>query len=251
MANFYASIGYDGQNFQGFQSQPHGNTVQDHLRTALIGLFGAHGGLVGVSRTDAGVHAYDQRVQFRLDSKIPTEKIPHILNRRLSGVRLHWLREMEEEFDIRSVVHQKHYTYEIRCGCWQPFYEKLCWQLDQWPQSISVLCEILDEYQGRHDFLLFSRNDPRRNLVTTVRVVDSIDVIQVEPDYLRINIRADGFLWYMVRYMVAYAVAVWQDLLSVEGLRKMLRGELQDRRYRPSIKPAPAGGLYLRRCELL
>lgn len=251
MKNYYASVGYDGQRFQGFQSQPHGNTVQDHLRAVFFEVFGAHGGLVGVSRTDSGVHALDQRIQFRLNTKIPTEKIPQIINRKLEGVRVHWVKEMSNDFDIRNSKHKKLYNYELRTGRIQPVNQNYCWYLTEWPKAVQKFNEILQNYVGEHDFILFSRNDPRRNLISTCRAVDTIEVRQMTAEHIVISIGADGFLWHMVRYMVSYAVAVWRGLITEEELRGMLSGKIRDRRLRPNNKPAPAGGLYLYSCELL
>lgn len=251
MRNLYASIGYNGSGFRGFQSQPHGNTIQDHCRQVCVEFFGDNCGLIGISRTDAGVHALDQRIQFKVNSRIPTDKIARVMNSRLDGVRLHWVREMPDEFDIRNVSHKKTYDYELRIGSQQPVYEYHSWQLEQRPGSLEMLKEILGEFVGEHDFILFSRKDPRRKLRSTVRTVDSIEVNQLEPGCLRITIKANGFLWYMVRYLLAYTVATWQGLLSVNDLRLMLSGESRDRRSRISVKPAPASGLYLRSCEII
>ena len=82
MRNLYASIGYNGNGFRGFQSQPHGNTIQDHCREVCTEFFGNNCGLIGISRTDAGVHALDRRIQFKVDSKIPTNKIARVMNSR-------------------------------------------------------------------------------------------------------------------------------------------------------------------------
>ena len=251
MRNLYASIGYNGYGFQGFQSQPHGNTVQDHCRQVCVELFSNNCGLVGISRTDAGVHALDQRIQFRVDSKIPTNKIARVMNSRLNGVRVHWVREMPCDFEIRNVNHKKTYDYELRIGESQPIYDHFSWQLEQRPQSLNILDQILKEFVGEHDFILFSRKDPRRKLLSTIRIVDSIEVKEVETGYIRVTIRANGFLWYMVRYVLAYSVATWQGLFSVSDLRAMLSGACKDRRNRRSVKPAPASGLYLKLCEII
>lgn len=251
MRNLYASIAYNGCLFRGFQSQPHGNTVQDHCRQICTELFGTNCGLAGVSRTDAGVHAFDQRIQFRVNSKIPTEKVAQVMSNRLDGIRVHWVREMPNDFEIRSAKHKKTYDYELRMGPKQPFFDPFSWQLQEQPGSIDIFEKILAEFVGEHDFILFSRKDQKRKLANTIRTVDSIKVNQLEPGYLRIRLIANGFLWYMVRYILAYSVATWQGVLSVSELRKMLSGNNRDRRNRVSVRPAPAGGLYLRSCEMI
>ena len=54
------TIAYDGGAFSGWQSQPNGNAVQDHLVTALQQILGAAPKIHGAGRTDAGVHAMAQ-----------------------------------------------------------------------------------------------------------------------------------------------------------------------------------------------
>ena len=251
MRNLYASIGYNGNSFRGFQSQPHGNTIQDHCREVCTEFFGNNCGLIGISRTDAGVHALDQRIQFKVDSKIPTNKIARVMNSRLNGVRIHWVQEMPEDFDVRNINHKKTYDYELRFGQYQPIYRDFSWQIDEQPDSLDVLDKILNEFVGEHDFILFSRKDPKRKLRSTIRTVDIIEVKHLEEGYLRIAIKANGFLWYMVRYIVAYSVATWRGLLNLSELRVMLSGESRDRGNRLSVKPAPPSGLYLRSCEII
>jgi len=50
-------IAYDGQRYQGWQSQPSGQTVQDQLESALSRFCAEPVATVCAGRTDAGVHA--------------------------------------------------------------------------------------------------------------------------------------------------------------------------------------------------
>ena len=57
-------VSYNGQAYSGWQSQPGGNTVQDHLEAAL-GRFATHKvATICAGRTDAGVHGLMQVVHF-------------------------------------------------------------------------------------------------------------------------------------------------------------------------------------------
>src|SRR6266566_7385318 len=53
-------IAYDGALFAGWQSQSHGNTIQDHLEHAFERVGGMPVRVHGAGRTDAGVHALAQ-----------------------------------------------------------------------------------------------------------------------------------------------------------------------------------------------
>ena len=63
---FRATVSYDGTDFNGWQTQPGGNTVQDLLEKRLTSILGAQVHIAGSGRTDAGVHAQAQVFHFDL-----------------------------------------------------------------------------------------------------------------------------------------------------------------------------------------
>src|SRR5690606_2343966 len=83
MRNIRCVIEYDGTEFFGFQRQQGRRTVQGVLEEALASLTGRATHVTGAGRTDAGVHALGQVVNFRTDSRIPVERWPYALNSRL------------------------------------------------------------------------------------------------------------------------------------------------------------------------
>lgn len=60
MRNLLMKVNYDGTHYDGFQTQPQGNTIQDKLEHAIQHLTGETLKITGSGRTDAGVHAYGQ-----------------------------------------------------------------------------------------------------------------------------------------------------------------------------------------------
>ena len=57
MQRFAIRFSFDGTTYQGFQSQPYQNTIQDQLEHRLRGLLKRHVRIIAWGRTDAGVHA--------------------------------------------------------------------------------------------------------------------------------------------------------------------------------------------------
>ncbi|MCL2645297.1 MAG: tRNA pseudouridine(38-40) synthase TruA, partial [Betaproteobacteria bacterium] len=57
-------IEYAGSAFEGWQSQPHGRTVQDVIEHVLEGIAGESVRLHAAGRTDSGVHATAQVAHF-------------------------------------------------------------------------------------------------------------------------------------------------------------------------------------------
>ena len=74
MMNIACSIEYDGTDFHGFQRQPHnhGQTVQGVLEAAIASISQENSVVNGAGRTDAGVHASGQVIDFRTASHLST-----------------------------------------------------------------------------------------------------------------------------------------------------------------------------------
>ncbi|MBN1592231.1 MAG: tRNA pseudouridine synthase A, partial [Candidatus Coatesbacteria bacterium] len=101
MKRIRLDLQYDGTDFQGWQSQPGGRTVQDLLERNLRALLSMPRLRVfGQGRTDAGVHALRQVVHFDCNTLIPTGRMPLMLNKHLapSGVVALSAEEVPETF---------------------------------------------------------------------------------------------------------------------------------------------------------
>ena len=82
--NIVVKIGYIGTNYQGFQKQKHTrNTIQNIIEEALYKSFNEKIKVIGASRTDKGVHALAQMIQFKEVKSIDAEKYVYILNNKL------------------------------------------------------------------------------------------------------------------------------------------------------------------------
>ncbi|MBR1397007.1 MAG: tRNA pseudouridine(38-40) synthase TruA, partial [Selenomonadaceae bacterium] len=75
--NIALTVAYDGTNYHGFQRQsPPTIAIQNILEDKLQKIFGDTIELAAAGRTDAGVHALGQVVNFFTDGTIPIDKIP-------------------------------------------------------------------------------------------------------------------------------------------------------------------------------
>jgi tRNA pseudouridine38-40 synthase len=241
----YASIAYDGSLFQGMVSQPGAITVQGELETVISKVLGQPLGVRYNSRTDKGVHAYDQRIEFEAETPIPAQKLPRILNPRLRGIQFNWVREVKQDFSIRKWPHQKEYWYRILWEPPQPFLTPYAWCLTQNSGSEQEFAEILAVFEGEHNFEILSRKDPRRPSMEFKRKIRRLS-LDATPGHWVIKCLGDGFLWMMVRNIIAFALACHFGFLSRQDLQSILAGPDVFERPKPSITPAPPGGLYLR-----
>ena len=81
MVRYKAIIAYDGTNFNGFQKQPNGRTVQEEVEKTLQKMAnGKEITVFGSGRTDAGVHAIGQVIHFDYPEERPLERMRFALD---------------------------------------------------------------------------------------------------------------------------------------------------------------------------
>ena len=102
MKRILLTVEYDGTAYAGWQRQLNGVAVQQVLEEALSSACGRPVTVTGASRTDAGVHALDQKAHFDTDATIPPEKYAFVLNTLLPpDVRVTDSREVPAGFHAR------------------------------------------------------------------------------------------------------------------------------------------------------
>lgn len=242
--NIALLVSYDGTNYNGFQRQnPPNIAVQNILEERLSKIFGEKIEMIGSGRTDAGVHAIGQVVNFFTDGRIETEKIPYAASGALPPdivVRKAW--EADKNFSALHSAKSKSYVYRIQRGqTLNPFTARFSWHIP-YPLDVEKMREALNIIVGEHDFSTFKaatnvKRDPVRNVFETAIVEKEIFGTEI----LSIKIHANGFLYRMARNIVAAVVAVGRGRLSVEDFQKIF--DAHDRKLAPPT--APACGLCL------
>ena len=90
------TVAYDGTNYNGWQYQPNGITIEEVLNEALSDLTGEKVRVAGASRTDAGVHALCNYAAFDTRMRMPASKFAYALNQRLpEDIRIRRSEEVE------------------------------------------------------------------------------------------------------------------------------------------------------------
>lgn len=252
MRKVLLTIAYCGTAYCGYQVQPNGVTVQAMLNKAAEALFGYPCDIVGCSRTDSGVHArgfcatVSKRGEDHLPSAIEASRIPRALNAHLPAdiAVLHAV-DVPVEFHARYGVISKEYEYVFYNGRERnPFFEERAWHI---PTPIGE--ERLKEMQrtaavfvGEHDFSAFRAVGADTDKQDATRHVMAASV-QRNGDVISFRVRADGFLYNMVRIMAGTLAAVAAGRMSAADTAEALA--LRDRKRAGST--APACGLYLDR----
>ncbi|MDI9616016.1 MAG: tRNA pseudouridine(38-40) synthase TruA [Methanothrix sp.] len=174
-------IAYLGDRYYGFQRQPGLRTVESVIRDALLRIGVANGDFCYAGRTDRGVSALGQVIDFWIDEESAHLSYPRVINGFLPSDVWAWARAVAPVgFSARWSALWREYRYFL----FSP-------DLD-----LSSVREAAEHLVGTHDFRNFSTSK-----VDTVRRVMSIDVNE-RGGIVVFDIRADGFLWNMVRRIV-------------------------------------------------
>lgn len=239
LRNIKLTIVYDGTDFHGWQWQPGLRTVQGVLEERLGRFTGAAPTCNAAGRTDAGVHALGQVVNFRTESRHSTATFHKALNATLPrDVKVESVEEAPESFHATLSAVSKRYRYVIDNGPHaDPFRLRTSWHVFRELDVESMRCAA-GALLGTHDFRCFETHYPNR--ATSVRTITDLVVDRAGP-LVTIEVEADGFLYNMVRAITGTLVLVGTGKRPAGWA-----GEVLAARSRVAAGPtAPPQGLFL------
>jgi len=229
---FRIDLAYDGRPFDGWGSQPDGNTIQDYLLKAAKKICPSITTVQGSGRTDAGVSAENQVAHFDVPSdwRMGPEEWLKALNANLPPtIRIHACREVIPDFHARFSALGKTYCYEICTGpVLPPLKYRLAWHRP-WLGGIEKdrLREAVEIFVGEHDFRSFSanRNDGKDETRNTIRSITAATADFSDDEIVVLTFSGNGFLYKMVRFLVATSVLHAMGKISGTEIRSYLAGE--------------------------
>ena len=243
MRNFKGILAYDGSKYSGWQLQVEQPTIQGKLEQALLKITREKIRVLSSGRTDSGVHAHGQVISFRTESNL-TEKV---LCRAINATTPFdmFLRNLEvaaEDFHPIRDATSKHYRYLIQPGPVQnPLALKFAW-LFPTALDFPAMQQAAQHFVGKHDFTSFeSAGSGRKTSVRHITELTLSSSIQHQATTIQVDIRADGFLYKMVRNIVGSLVEVGAGKHASDWISEVLAA--LDRRQ--AGMTAPAQGLYL------
>lgn len=236
---YLMTFSYNGSKFHGYQIQNGLRTVEEEIEKELTRLNGNRSvKLIASGRTDALVHAYNQKAHFDFDKKINEEKVRYSLNKLLKGdIYIKSIVSVNKSFSARDVK-RKTYEYKINVGEYNPIERDYVYQYCK-ELNLEKMKEASKYLLGEHDFSSFVKKDSLK--LDNVRKIYKID-IKKKKNLILIDITGNGFMRYMVRNIVGTLIAVGETSIKPIEVKKIL--EKCDRVY--AKKTAPACGLYLK-----
>ena len=219
-------ISYNGQAYEGWQSQPSGRTVQDRLEHAL-GQFAAETiSTVCAGRTDAGVHGLMQVVHF--DTPVQREEFSWVrgTNRFLPGdIAVEWARAVPDAFHSRACALSRRYAYVVLESPVRPSIDagRVGWVFR--PLQLQPMQEAASVLLGRHDFTSFRASACQAR--SPIKQVARIDIAR-RGAYWRFDFEADAFLHHMIRNIMGCLLAIGQGHQAASWMAQVLAARDRD-----------------------
>lgn len=254
MTNIKLVIGYDGTDYRGFQRQIQTDqTIQNILENALGQIFEKRISIIGAGRTDSGVHATGQVVNFHCESRIPVGRLQSIINSHLPrGIQVNQLEAVPADFHARKHALSRQYQYVLYSGLQDfPGIDRYACRI---PEGID--CQeanaAAQQLLGTLDCRAFmTSGSSTRCTIKTVTVCQFeqtehlLTLVRTGTKMYRFTIEADSFLYNMVRIIVANVCAVGLGQKDIQSFRELINS----RNRKLAGKMFPARGLFLTRVK--
>jgi len=224
MARYKVILVYDGTGFHGSQRQIRARTVQAELENALRKLGWVGRSVMLAGRTDSGVHATGQVAAFDFVWVHSDEELLRALNAELpADLAVSDLCTAAAAFHPRFDAAAREYHYRLFCGpIRDPLRERFAWRI--WPEvSLQDLRDTAGTLTGTHDYSAFG--SPVGPTGTTIRTVTRAEWRETAEGLWQFEVRADAFLYRMVRRLVFVQILAARGKCLVEDIQKALTGK--------------------------
>lgn len=215
-------VSYRGTAYLGWQSQPGGRTVQDHLEQALARFAYAPVRVVCAGRTDAGVHGLNQVVHFDTDRRREPFSWVRGTNTFLPhDIAVQWCCPVPDDFHARNSARSRRYAYVLRES---PVRPALDCGLVGWvfrPLDAQAMRRAAAHLLGRHDFSAFRSSECQAR--SPVKHLTELS-IERHGAYWRFEFEADAFLHHMVRNLMGCLIAVGTGAREPDWVARVLAG---------------------------
>ena len=231
-------VGYRGQAYQGWQSQPGGQTVQDQLERALGKFADQPLRTMCAGRTDTGVHALNQVVHLDTDIAREPQSWVRGTNRFLpADIAVQWCKLTDDSFHARYSAIGRRYVYVLLESAVRPAVEAGAVGWSFRPLDGDLMQAAAQLLLGEHDFSAFrSAECQAPSPVKTMRAIG----IAKRGAYWRFEFDASAFLHHMVRNLMGCLLAVGSGARSKDWLAEVLAA----RERRLAAATFSADGLY-------
>ena len=219
-------VSYNGRAYHGWQSQPSGKTVQDHIERALSKLAVEKISTLCAGRTDSGVHALMQVIHF--DTAV--QRLPMSWVRGTNAylphdISVEWAVEVPMRFHCRASATSRRYTYIVLESPVRPSIDdgRVGWVMR--PLSMESMQQAGAYLTGEHDFTSFRA--AACQALSAIKRMSPI-VISRRGAYWRFEFEGNAFLHHMIRNIMGCLLAVGQGKQRPEWMQEVLAARRRD-----------------------
>ena len=234
MRNIKCTVTYEGTRYQGWQRQESSdNTIQGKLEQLISRMCDEKIEIQGSGRTDAGVHALGQIINFHTRSAMKTEDMLTYMNQYLpEDIAIVEIEEVSERFHSRLNAKGKQYSYRVwNSSIPNVFWRRYAHTVEQ-DLDIAAMEKAITYLLGEHDFKSFTST--KKGKKSTVRNIESIQ-IKKDGDLLTFTFRGNGFLYHMIRILMGTLLEVGLGCRSAESIPQII--EAKDREKAGALVP--------------
>lgn len=225
MRNIKLTLEFDGSRYQGWQRLGKGessNTVSNKITDVLHKMTNEEIDLQCGCRTEVGVHAYGQVVNFKTTSPMELHQIRHYLNRYLPhDIAVVDIEEKPERFHASLNATSKTYLYRIAANDAPSVFERKYIYHSFKTPDVDLMKQAAIEFLGEHDFKTFSTVKRSKSTVKTVKNID----IYHDGDEIQITIEANDFLHNMNRMIISFIMEVGLGNRKISEIELLLNSK--------------------------
>lgn len=239
MPRMALGVAYEGSCWNGWQTQPHGCTVQDTLQGALSRFLAQSVATVCAGRTDTGVHAMGQVVHLDVAVQRRLESWVRGVNALLpDSIAVQWAHSVPDSFHARFSATSRTYVYIVRnARVRSPLLDSRVGWVHQ-ALELDPMKDAAARLLGQHDFSAFRSSQCQAH--SPIRTLESLHIDQ-QGEFFIFRFQANAFLHHMVRNIMGALLYVGQGRKTPQWLDELL--VLRDRRL--SAPTFSSAGLYL------
>jgi tRNA pseudouridine38-40 synthase len=214
-------ISYNGQAYQGWQSQLSGLTVQDKVEAALGKFTAQRVSTLCAGRTDAGVHALMQVIHFDTAlERLPTSWVRGTNAYLPRDIAVEWAQPVPNSFHCRASALTRRYAYILLESPVRPSVSagRVGWSYR--PLNMAAIQQAAQYLLGEHDFTSFRASACQA--LTPVKFLHCINISR-RGAYWRFEFEANAFLHHMIRNIMGCLLAVGQEKRPPQWVHEVLQ----------------------------
>lgn len=235
---------YDGTDFNGWQSQPHRNTIQDIIEYRLGIIFGRPVRIHGCGRTDAGVHAREYCFHFDGEWDHGNDALVRALRCGIpKTIQIYSAEQVSRDFHARYSITSKQYRYYFLEGHPSPFQYRYIYGLGRRRLNTDIMHECAQYLIGTYDFHNFGALHDDSAREQTIKTITRMECLR-EDNVITFITEGSGYLYKMVRIMAGCLLQVG---LGTREKSFVIDGIVKDSSYGNILRKecVPACGLFL------